>query len=195
LHERLAAAFDRAGLAERACAHRISLAEITSDAALSGAAVRCERAAAHDGGAERLLAALDEDVRSVALEAAARTPEPERTTGNLVLDATWSAPADVDLTVITPNGSRLSWMGGPGQVTGADATSRGRERLALRFLPAGTYLVEVSRTEPGDAPITGEVAVRALSQDRRLPFTLTGERATIGRVVVTREQRVVPFAQ
>jgi len=194
LHERMANAFDRAGMPERACAHRVSLAEIRiDDNDVQAAAVRCERGLSRRGAADMLLTALeDDDQRRRVEEAVAQNSAPRRPRGDLMLDATWSGSADVDLSLITPQGTRISWMGGRRNVVGEDGTRAGAEKLGLRRATRGNYMIEVNRIDPDDhTPITGRIQVRALSGRRTIPFTLTGERVVVGRVDITRESRMV----
>ena len=202
LQERLANAFDRAGMPERACAHRVALAEIqASDAAKVAAAVRCERGLGREEAATRILANVpDAAARQRAEEEAQTTASPERVRGDLILDASWSGGTDVDLSLITPQGTRISWMGGRTTVVGEDASRAGRERLGLRRTSVGSYVVEVNRANPGDTtPITGTINVRVSMNgtltERRIPFTLspTDARTTAGRVDIVRRSRMVPM--
>ena len=63
-----------------------------------------------------------------------------------MIDASWSGGDDVDVALIAPDGSRLSWMGGRTTLVGRDARAAGHEQLGLRTASVGQYLVEVSRT-------------------------------------------------
>jgi len=196
LHRRLALAYDRIGATRQACSHRIALAEIEADkAATIAEAVRCERAIGDERGADLLLrAAASDDLREAIEAQAAKPTSQEHVRGQLVLDATWSGATDVDLTLVTPTGTRLSWMGGRTTVRGDSAADVGRERLALRGIPRGKYLVEVSRTREGDAtPVRGNIRVRLLGKKSSLPFELSGDRKVIGRIEVRNESRLEPF--
>jgi len=195
LHERLAAAFERVGAAERACAHRIALAAIApADTALAGRAVRCLRAIGRSDAADRLLSAADPDVRQKIELTASEPPALERATGDLVLSARWTGPSDLDLSLIAPDGKRLSWLGGRRGLTADGAGRPGSESLALRRIPAGNYLVEVARTDPADhTPITGTIHVRVLGVDRDLVFDLSSGHTTAGRIAVSRRSRLVPL--
>jgi tetratricopeptide (TPR) repeat protein len=194
LQDRLARAFERAGDVDRACAHRIALAEIGSDAAAVGSAVRCERARAKFDAASRLLAALPDEPARQRAEAAASIPtERAPAGGDITLEASWSGGTDVDLSLVTPQGNRLSWMGGRTTVSAEGAREAGRERLVLRRAQVGSYVVEVSRANPWDtAPLSGRVTVQVLGSRRTLDFVLTGERAAIGRANIRRESRLEP---
>ncbi|MEM9071355.1 MAG: VIT domain-containing protein [Myxococcota bacterium] len=191
LQRRLANAFERAGKAEEACAHRVSLAEIRSnDRELVANAIRCERSLGRADAGERLLLQVDADARERVRTQAARAPTPERVRGNLLLDATWTGGADIDLTLVTPQGTRLSWMGGRTNVVGDDATRIGHERLGLRRAARGSYVIEVNRVSGDRAPIRGEVRVRVLGETQTMPFELIGERVVVGRASVVRRWRI-----
>ena len=195
LHERLASAFERAGMPARACAHRVALAEIRGeDVGAQAAAVRCERGLGRTDAATRLLGALTESsLRDRVNRELSSTTSPSRPHGEIMLDATWSGSSDVDLSLVTPQGTRISWLGGRTTVVGEDGTRVGGEKLGLRRASAGSYAIEVNRTRPDDhTPITGRIQVRALDGSRTIPFTLTGERVIVGRVDVVRRSRTVP---
>ena len=105
--------------------------------------------------------------------------------------ATWSGGTDLDITLVTPEGTRLSWMGGRTNVVGDDAHSTRRERLGLRRAGTGTYYVEIGRSDPHDrTPISGQVALDVLGEGQSLDFDLTEERAIIGQVSVVRRWRM-----
>jgi Flp pilus assembly protein TadD len=195
LQERLAGAYDRLGAADRACAHRVALADILATDPAVGAAVRCERALGRDDDAALLLRALSTDAARERAEKAAQVPAPVREVrGPIVLDASWTGPADVDLTLVTPQGTRLSWMGGRATVVADGAGDVGRERLGLTRAPAGSYVIEVSRARPGDGtPVSGQIRVQALGTRRTLSFTLAGDHAVVGRVDVKRMSRLEPM--
>jgi tetratricopeptide (TPR) repeat protein len=197
LQERLANAFERAGQGERSCAHRVAMAELdTSNGERVGAAVRCERALGQSAMADLLLRSVREErARERARRVAAGSAAPLPTRGELLLDASWAGGDDLDLALITPDGSRLSWMGGRTGVVASAPTGAGTETLGLRSATAGSYLIEVSRTSAPDrgvfdaSPITGTIRVRVLDATQTIRFTLDGERALVGRAVVRREQR------
>ncbi len=197
LQKRLAHAFDRAGEPDKACAHRIALAESSpDDVDLVADAVRCERALGHDPSAQRMLDAVsDAHTRDRIAAAAGHDAAPSRPHGDLLLDATWGGPEDVDLTLVTPQGTRLSFMGGRVNVVGADAHDVGHEVLGLGRTAPGSYVLEVSRTTASaGAPVDGRIAVTVLGTHRVLRFHLTGARAEVGRVDVTRHARLVPVS-
>jgi len=111
--------------------------------------------------------------------------------GDLFLDASWSGGDDLDLTLIAPDGSRISWMGGRTNVVATGPMAAGTETLGLRSASVGNYMIEVSRTSTTDRrPITGSIRVRVLDDTQTVSFTLRGEREIVGRAVVRREQRM-----
>lgn len=195
LHERMAKAFERTGNATRACAHRVSLAEIKSESVSDVAkAVRCERALGHSTGARSLIDGLkDKALRSKVESAAAGSDNRNSPRGELLLMGRWGTPLDLDLSLITSEGTRVSWMGGRVSAVGEDGDSLGRETVGLSSVAAGSYRIEVSRTDPDDRrPVSGQVEVRALDERQTLRFNLVGTHAVVGTVRVKRESRLVP---
>ncbi len=90
--------------------------------------------------------------------------------------------ADADLAVIDPAGRRISGLWRLG-ATSRGLASESEEKLGLRWLLDGTYLVTAVRA-PGSAPgpIAGRVSIRARGERRTLRFTLTGSETTVARV-------------
>ncbi len=195
LHTRMASADDRAGRTAAACSHRVALTAIQpDDAKVAGAALRCLRALGRVTDAKVLARGLGSDAIRDRAEAAADKPaSAARVTGDLQLDAQWTGAADLDLTIVTPQGNRVSWMGGRSDVSAAHAGDLGREQLAIKKAKKGRYLVELSRTVAGDTtPVNGSVEVTILGVTRTLSFDLSGDRATLGRVVVSLDSRLEP---
>ncbi len=141
-----------------------------------------------------LLGALeDDDTRRRVEEEVAQNQAPSRPRGEIMLDASWNGSADVDLSLITPQGTRISWMGGRRNVVGEDGSRAGAEKLGLRRATPGSYVIEVNRIDPDDrSTVTGRIRVRAIDGRRTIPFTLTGERVVVGRIDVRRRSRMVP---
>ena len=196
LHQRLAGAFDRAGQPARACAHRVTLAELDgADAASIAAGIRCEQALGQHVLANQLLDGVSDSGARRRVERALTTPpRAQAPRGDTMLEATWSGPQDLDLSLINSNGQRISWMGGRTNVVGDSARVPGREQLGLRWTPVGTYYIEVTRTDPGDmTPISGQIRVRTLGQVRNIPFTIVGPQARVGQVRVRRVSRMVSW--
>jgi tetratricopeptide (TPR) repeat protein len=210
LLERLAVMHARAGDDATACAYRVAAAESRSrDAAKVAEAVRCERANGRGAFAARMLDLLtDGDLRARA-ESLALTASPDAlgtVRGELLAQATWDTDDDLDVVLIDPSGVRISWQGGRAGTAVSDPLGRGRESLSLgRLSTTGEWRIEVVRTgklvagslgneldDGRDATARGSVTVTALGERRVLPFTLTGSRALVGRVVVSREEQLVP---
>jgi len=192
LQERLAKAFERAGNERRACSHRVAIAEIQkTDPASTGAAVRCERVLGERDGAERLLSLLPDDSSRVRAQQQASVAHDERVRGDLVLHANWRADEDLDLSLVTPQGTRISWMGGRTSVVGDDAGRQGEERLGLTRAARGSYYIEISRrnADAGER-IDGDVQVELLGERRTLPFSLSGARTVVGLVRVAGRWRM-----
>ena len=62
-----------------------------------------------------------------------------------------------------------------------------------KWATPGTYYVEVTRADPNDTtPVRGEVRVRAFDERQTIPFELSGDRSTVGRVQVVRRWRLEP---
>jgi hypothetical protein len=98
----------------------------------------------------------------------------------------------VDLTLVTNQGTRVSWLGGRRDTVGADATTVGRESLALGRAVAGSYVLEVTRPEPASdrPPVKGTVEIEVLGTDAEVPFELRGESTRVARIVVERKSRL-----
>ncbi len=195
LHERMVRAYEAVGRRAQACGHRIAIATLQpKDVAAAGRAATCLRSLGRAGDAELVLAALPDNAARAAAEKAGLVPAIDATaTGELVADAHWTGGADLDLSLVTPDGTRVSWMGGREGVVVTDATATDRERLALRSLKRGNYLIEVSRVA-GSSPATirGTLDVTALGERRALPFELAGDRVVVGRISIALEAHLEP---
>jgi hypothetical protein len=184
LHTRLAHAYEQVGRRAQACAHRVALATLqVGDAGAAGSALRCLRSLGHAGDADLVLAALPDARRAPAEKAATVEALAPRIAGDLVVSGHWTGDTDLDISIVTPDGTRISWMGGRPDVATADVTSRDREELAVASLRRGNYLVEVARG--GDGPVQpahGTLDITVLGERKSVPFELTGS----GHVVVAR---------
>ena len=218
LHERMVHAYEHVGRLAQACSHRIALAALQPKLPLASAgALRCLRSLGRDRDAGLILHALPDDARRAGVEKAALvTPLAAPVTGDLVVKARWDNGADLDVTLVTPDGTRVSWMGGRSDVATTDVTSTDHEQLAIKTLRRGNYLLEISRTAaspaaslgafpfpvpgaspfpaPGAPPATSSPTIRgtfdivALGAHRSIPFELTGARAVVGRVSIRLEE-------
>jgi len=194
-HRRMANAYERAEMLENACAHRVALAEILpNDISAVSAAVRCERGFSRERQATLLLDALpDVKLKKRVEEMAAQPLEQKDATGVVSLNAVWQGKEDVDLSLITSQGTRLSWMGGRTTVVGSNASEDDKEVLGLQRVSVGGYTIEVSRTrQNASTPINGKIKVEALGTKHTFDFNLTSQRTTVGRIVVRRRARLVP---
>lgn len=199
LHTRMATAYERAARNEEACSHRITLAELQrSSADAQAAAARCLRSLGRQSEATRLVAAITDSTVRTRAEASSMNPpasSSETVRGDVVAEATWSAPIDLDVSIITPRGTRASWMGGLGTITSRDARTPGREAVGVSRMGNGAYSIVISRPTDAQAlamgPITGTVVVRVMGERRTIPFTLVGQRATVARGVIRTETRQV----
>jgi hypothetical protein len=132
----------------------------------------------------------DDTARTAAEKAALVAPAPTRAGGDLVVNAHWDNGADLDLSLVTPEGTRVSWMGGRPDVTVTDVNSGEREQLAVRSLKRGNYLIEITRGGMSVGTVHGSLDITVLGQKKTLPFELTGARATVGRLAVTLQEQL-----
>jgi DNA-directed RNA polymerase specialized sigma24 family protein/tetratricopeptide (TPR) repeat protein len=196
LHERLARAFERLGATERACAHRIVLAELSpSDPVGVAAALRCEQANRWHGAAETFLPRLASEPDRRRAQSLALAPQPRGipSRGEVVLDARWNNGEDLDLALISPQGTRISWMGGRKSVFADRVANQGNERLGLGVVSPGSYLVEISRTDTTSLqPVRGNIRLTALGLRQDLPFFLSGRQVVTATLVVERKSHLEP---
>jgi Mg-chelatase subunit ChlD len=198
LQNRLASLYEQLGDRGRACAHRVALAEQKADDLVAqAAAVRCARTEGMTDLADRILADVASD-KKAAVQKSIDNP-PTVTTdlrGDVRMDASWDAEADLDLALIDKNGQRLSWLGGgKAPVSFTAPTGLRSESLAFANLSAGSYVIEVNRTTPSpdQTPIRGTITLRVVGETRQIPFTLTGNRLELGRADVSYTSRLVPY--
>jgi len=232
LHRYLAEMYRHKGDQRRSCSHLRSVLSLRPsdvsrhlDLARCLASVEGEREAAvrvltdlsaspagkrHAARIGRALAALHEG-------AAARGPSP-RTTGALVVSATWDRPVDLDLVLISPRGDRVSALLGARRAWVERDSLDGRAPEVLRLIsaPTGAYRVEIARgpgvgEEPRDEalarrkkpstrepelskPISGTILVRALGQSRTIPFVLgAGHGKPLASVTFTTQRVRRPY--
>jgi hypothetical protein len=148
--------------------------------------MRCLRSVGRDRDAELITRSLASDAARAAAEKAATVAVPApRIAGDLVVRGAWSGSDDLDISVVAPDGSRVSWMGGRTAVTAADAGSTDKEALAIKSLRRGNYLIEVTRGAPSTATVRGTLEITALGQKRSMPFELVGSHLVVARLAVT----------
>ena len=104
-------------------------------------------------------------------------------------------PADLDVSLITPDGTRVSWMGGRSDVDVArldldDARGAGDPHGSA----AATTSIEISRADGATGTVRGTLDVSVLGQKRSLPFELTGTHVDgrPGRVTLTSHLEPIP---
>lgn len=196
--KRLVALHDRAGETAEACAYRISLAQVqANDQAALADATRCERTLGHGASALRLLGGITDVTLRARVDAAAMLPAavPSGARGDIVLDANWDVPADLDLALIDPQGRRISWLGGRNTgITVRGARDARSEAIGLGRAAVGDYLVEISRAETDGRPVNGRIEVTVLGERRTLAFAFAPGEKTVraGRITVSREEQLVP---
>lgn len=160
----------------------------------AGAAARCLRTLGRTDDAALVMASLvDDKARGEAERLATVAPVEPRIAGDLVIDGRWDGATDLDISLVAPDGTRVSWMGGRSDVTVADSTARDREQLSVKRLKKGNYLIEISRTDGASAPVRGTLDVRVLGQKKALAFELSGARTVVGRVNVSLVSHLEPL--
>ena len=191
---RLSELYERLGDPVRACAHRVAQAELSpDDAAALSKAVRCSREVGATELATRLLADASAATRTAAERALAAPVLAEALAGDVRLEATWGSDDDVDLALIGPRGVRLSWTGGAHVRTQNVAGGR-HETLSFVNLPAGRYLVEVTRVATGQAgqAVTGTVVIGAVGVRKTVPFVLSEGRTELAKLEISYVPQLVP---
>ncbi len=192
--QRLARLYRWEGNPERGCRYSIALAEFRPDDAKAlSEAVRCTRGTGHRSLADLLLQNAAEAARQSATRTLDEAPPEDKLSGDFRLEARWNTDVDLDLSLLHPDGHRVSWLGAPTHsvITATDVLSRGREGLALRGAKAGDYVVEVARAD-GSSPVQGTLVVTIGDTRREVPFVLEGERAVVGVAHVRINERLVP---
>jgi len=192
-HERMVTAYEHVGRVTQACSHRIALSSIQpKDGKAGAAAVRCLRTLSRDDDAQLVITGLGDDATRAQTEKALLGADPApKAGGDLVVDAHWDGgSADLDVSLVTPDGTRVSWMGGRTDVRVTDATSMAKEMLMLKSLKRGHYLLEVARGVPSTNTVRGTLDITVLGSKKSIPFELTGARKTVARVSVNLEERV-----
>ena len=102
--------------------------------------------------------------------------------------------APVDISIISPDGTRISWMGGRTDVTNADSTATDREQLALKSLRRGNYLVEVTRNGNAAGAIHGSLDLSVLGSKKTIwaPPEAMGWSASVVEAAVARASSSSP---
>ena len=190
LHERMVRAYEASGRMSQACGHRIALSSIApKNTATAAAAMRCLRSVGRDRDAELITRSLVDDAARAAAEKAATVAVPvPKVTGDLVIHGTWASASDLDISVVAPDGSRVSWMGGRIDAAAHDANAGDKEQLAIKSLKRGNYLVEITRGGASTGPVRGTLEITALGQKKSMPFELVGSRLVVARLGVSMKE-------
>jgi hypothetical protein len=193
--QRLARLFRWQGRPEIGCRYTVALAELrTNDAKALAEALGCTRDTGESWLGERLSSAADDKTRQEASRIADKTKEApaEHLSGDLRIEAEWSGEdVDVDVSLLDPEGHRISWLGAPTRsvITATDVTSTGREGLALRGAKPGEYVIEVVRGS-GAGRVSGTLTVHAADAVQKIPFELDDERRSVGVVSLWMQSRL-----
>ncbi len=194
--QRLARLYRWAGKPELGCRFSLAIAQLRSDSKLLGEALRCARQSGLGWLADRLLEASPDTARQAAQRLADAPVTEERLSGDLRVEVEWTGSrVDLDIALLHPSGHRVSWLGAPTRsvISASHVTSTEREGLALRAAPTGEYVIELVRAS-GHGPVSGTAVVHAAGVTRRIPFTLQGDRATLGIAQITTRTRLVPVS-
>ncbi len=195
--KRLARLHRWAGRPAVGCRHWLAVAQLrTADSESLFEAVRCGRSTGESEMVDDMLGSADEKVRKAAQARLDKAKDhSNELRGDLRLEATWSSGGhDLDLALLHPDGHRVSWLGAPTRsvITATDVTSNSREGLALRGGQPGEYVIEVVRAQ-GSGPVSGTVQVTAAGTKQSIPFTLDGNRVTLGVAKIRMQSRLVPL--
>ncbi|HEY5955158.1 MAG TPA: VIT domain-containing protein [Polyangiaceae bacterium] len=185
------------GDARLACRFSLALAEFrAADARALADALRCLRGADVEDLSQTLRAGADEKVLREADLLLEKPLPSDQLSGDLRVNATWqgASEVDVDLSMIDPDGHRVSWLGAPTRsvITATNVTSSHEEGLGLRGGKPGEYLLEVTRGR-GAGRVEGTANVRVAGVERPLKFVLEGDRVSIGIAKITMVSRLVPW--
>ncbi|HVJ88891.1 MAG TPA: VIT domain-containing protein, partial [Labilithrix sp.] len=217
LAQSLARSYERLGRPE-ACAFYVTAAELRPGrrAALTAAstplnasdvdslarAISCERQSGVST-TERWLEGMSIAQRNAVNAELAKLPSQkgESAFGDIVVSATWNGGVDLDVAILDPAGRRAGAVTRMKSARVEGAVARDHEAVALSSGDAGSFLVEIARTDvigavtgrPTSAPVTGTVTIKAFGQTQSMPFTLTGARTQVGRVDVRWDTELVPL--
>jgi hypothetical protein len=197
---RLASLYEKAGETGVACDHHISLAEhLSNDVGVVTDAIQCSNTLGMNNIGSSLLSDVPTKDRprvELALKKPVSTLNKDRILGEVRMTATWNGQHDLDLALIDKSGTRHSWLGGGKEkVFSKDVKSLQTETVGFLNLAAGSYIIEVSRTNGSEnqAPITGELTITVAGATRKIPFTITNSRVELGRATVFWTSRLVPM--
>lgn len=112
--------------------------------------------------------------------------------GDIVVEATFNGRVAnaVDLALIAPDGTRLSYLNGVSRVFGSQVNAASFERIGLRQARAGTYRIEVIPTSTAAAGTQGSLTIRSLETSRTIPFVVGTAASFAAEVTIRRESRL-----
>ncbi|MFT3723995.1 MAG: VIT domain-containing protein [Hyphomonadaceae bacterium] len=178
------------------CRHLVAAAELRqSDAKLLADAVRCSRKGSDEIALRELLAGASDSLRKDVEAKSALSVDDSVLSGDLQIQGRFEGGEDLDISLIDPDGQRVSWLGAPTRavIAARDVLSREREGLSLRGAKPGQYLVELVRSRSSGPSVSGELEIRAAGTSQRVPFTLTGTRVSVALITVRLTPKLVPL--
>ena len=191
--QRLARLHRWQGHPELGCRFSIALAEFRPDDVKTLVeAVRCSRSTQGRRIAEVLLQNASEQIRKAAEKRLEKDEFDSGLSGDFRIEAHWNDDVDVDLSILHPDGHRVSWLGAPTRsvITATDVLSREREGLALRGARAGEYVIEIVRGE-GSGTVQGTLVVTLGTLRREVPFHLETDRVSIGVARIQMKEKLI----
>jgi len=182
---------------KEACAFWVAAAEIRStEPGAIAKAMTCERAAGKPSTG--WLDGLKDTQRTAVNAALAKTDaKVETATGDVIVNATWTGGADLDIALVDPSGRRAGTVSRLKSARVENALATDRETVSVASSEAGSFLVEIVRTDSRQSsPQSGSVTIRAFGLTQTIPFVLNADRARaqVGRVDVRWEAELVPVA-
>ena len=107
--------------------------------------------------------------------------------------ATWEGEADLDISIVTNQGTRISWLGGRRDSFGSGSLAKNGEVLGVGRAVVGSYSIEIARasSDAGQEPVKGKLVIKALDVERDVELELRKPSARLARVSITRETRLV----
>ena len=195
--KRLARMYRWSGQPELGCRHAMAIAELrANDVKLLADALRCARSGNNARWASDALALVDEKTARLAASLAdAPAADDTRLLGDLRVEANWRGDVDLDLSILHPDGQRVSWLGAPTReiIAARDVLDHGKEGLSLSGAKPGQYAIEIVRTNSlgSFGPVRGELTVFAAGETRRIPFTLDGQRLTVALAEIKMVPRLI----
>jgi len=139
---------EAAGEVGEACSHRRAVVALApDDADAAKAAYRCLSWLGRSEKADALVERFGNEMTRSRLRSELDTSEPVApdVRGDLRLEATWDASADLDIVLVHPDGRRSSWTGGVTGTMAKYADDDRREDLGFRRLQVGLYRIEIVR--------------------------------------------------